>query len=34
MKAIRISKHGSLDVLKVDDIEIPKCNSDEVLINI
>ena len=34
MKAIRINQHGSLDVLKVDNIEMPKCNNDEVLINI
>jgi len=34
MKAIRISQHGSLDVLKVDNIDKPKCNDDEVLINV
>ncbi len=34
MKAIRIHEHGTSDVLKIDDIEIPELQPDEVLIRV
>ena len=34
MKAIRIHEHGNKDVLCVDDIEVPLCSDDKILVNI
>ena len=34
MKAVQILEHGNLDVLKINDIKIPKCLSNKILINI
>ncbi len=34
MKAVRIHRHGNVDVLKIDDIAVPKIQSDEMLIKI
>jgi len=34
MKAIRIHQHGSIDVLKVDTIQVPDIKPDEVLVKI
>jgi NADPH:quinone reductase-like Zn-dependent oxidoreductase len=34
MKAIRIHEHGDVNVLKVDDLEVPSLLPDEILVNI
>ena len=34
MKAIRIHKHGDIDVLKIDDISIPQMQPNEILLHI
>ena len=34
MKAVRIHSHGSIDVLRVDNIQKPKCPSNKVLVEI
>ena len=34
MKAIRIHEHGDLDVLSIDEVEIPQPAADEVLIKV
>ena len=34
MKAIRIHKHGDVNVLKIDDLEVPSPHPDEILVKI
>ena len=34
MKAIRIHSHGCSDVLKVDNLNIPKCTENHILVNV
>ena len=34
MKAVQIHKHGNVDVLNINDLEIPKCTDDKILVNI
>ena len=34
MKAVRIHNHGGSEVLKVDNLDIPKCTENYILVNV
>ena len=34
MKSIQIHSHGDIDVLKINQLSIPRCPDDKVLVNI
>ena len=34
MKAIQIHSHGNIDVLKINQLDEPKCSNDKILVHV